>query len=151
MLRKNPCLSCGACCAHFRVSFYWAEIDSEVNGTVPAEMTDDISPFFRAMKGTNHKNPRCIALEGEIGQQAGCKIYAKRSSSCADFGIHWENGSIRISRADLIRCNQARKAHGLTEITYQTTRFIIQRPKMTHIVHMLSGFHPVHKKQHKSL
>ena len=102
--------------------------------------------YFRAMKGTNHKNPRCIALEGEIGQQAGCKIYAKRSSSCADFGIHWENGSIRISREDLIRCNQARRAHGLTEITYQTTRFIVQRPKMKHIVHMLSGFHPVHKK-----
>ncbi|THB82127.1 YkgJ family cysteine cluster protein, partial [Pantoea allii] len=22
---SNPCVSCGACCAHFRVSFYWAE------------------------------------------------------------------------------------------------------------------------------
>jgi Fe-S-cluster containining protein len=21
----NPCLSCGACCASFRVSFYWRE------------------------------------------------------------------------------------------------------------------------------
>ena len=23
----NPCVTCGACCAHFRVSFYWAEAD----------------------------------------------------------------------------------------------------------------------------
>ncbi|MBB8903342.1 YkgJ family cysteine cluster protein, partial [Escherichia coli] len=21
----NPCITCGACCAFFRVSFYWAE------------------------------------------------------------------------------------------------------------------------------
>ncbi|EAX0008081.1 YkgJ family cysteine cluster protein, partial [Salmonella enterica] len=21
----NPCMTCGACCAYFRVSFYWAE------------------------------------------------------------------------------------------------------------------------------
>ncbi|MEA7465220.1 YkgJ family cysteine cluster protein, partial [Salmonella enterica subsp. enterica serovar Lubbock] len=20
----NPCMTCGACCAYFRVSFYWA-------------------------------------------------------------------------------------------------------------------------------
>lgn len=30
----NPCLSCRACCAFFRVSFYWAEADDGgVNGT----------------------------------------------------------------------------------------------------------------------
>ncbi|MLR39642.1 YkgJ family cysteine cluster protein, partial [Salmonella enterica subsp. enterica] len=23
----NPCMTCGACCAYFRVSFYWAEGD----------------------------------------------------------------------------------------------------------------------------
>ncbi len=22
---ENPCINCGACCAYFRVSFYWAE------------------------------------------------------------------------------------------------------------------------------
>lgn len=31
---NNPCVSCGACCAYFRVSFYWAESESG-GGTVP--------------------------------------------------------------------------------------------------------------------
>ncbi|EGR9493162.1 YkgJ family cysteine cluster protein, partial [Escherichia coli] len=25
MNNPNPCMTCGACCAFFRVSFYWAE------------------------------------------------------------------------------------------------------------------------------
>ncbi|HDN1328034.1 YkgJ family cysteine cluster protein, partial [Escherichia coli] len=25
MSNLNPCMTCGACCAFFRVSFYWAE------------------------------------------------------------------------------------------------------------------------------
>ncbi|OZZ73507.1 zinc/iron-chelating domain-containing protein, partial [Klebsiella pneumoniae] len=25
MSEINPCMTCGACCAYFRVSFYWAE------------------------------------------------------------------------------------------------------------------------------
>ncbi|MEG6657786.1 YkgJ family cysteine cluster protein, partial [Pseudomonas aeruginosa] len=28
MSTDNPCLTCGACCAHFRVSFYWGECRS---------------------------------------------------------------------------------------------------------------------------
>ncbi|HGC1012017.1 TPA: YkgJ family cysteine cluster protein, partial [Escherichia coli] len=24
MSNPNPCITCGACCAFFRVSFYWA-------------------------------------------------------------------------------------------------------------------------------
>ncbi|HCB0868544.1 TPA: YkgJ family cysteine cluster protein, partial [Klebsiella pneumoniae] len=24
MSEINPCMTCGACCAYFRVSFYWA-------------------------------------------------------------------------------------------------------------------------------
>ncbi|EEX7666747.1 YkgJ family cysteine cluster protein, partial [Escherichia coli] len=27
MNNPNPCMTCGACCAFFRVSFYWAEAD----------------------------------------------------------------------------------------------------------------------------
>ncbi|MDX1269447.1 MAG: YkgJ family cysteine cluster protein, partial [Oceanisphaera sp.] len=29
MSSGNPCLTCGACCAFFRVSFYWGEIHSD--------------------------------------------------------------------------------------------------------------------------
>ncbi|EKJ0223351.1 YkgJ family cysteine cluster protein, partial [Escherichia coli] len=27
MSNPNPCMACGACCAFFRVSFYWAKVD----------------------------------------------------------------------------------------------------------------------------
>jgi hypothetical protein len=33
-MSDNPCVSCGACCAHFRVSFYWAEADDAPGGIV---------------------------------------------------------------------------------------------------------------------
>lgn len=62
MSNLNPCMTCGACCAFFRVSFYWAEAD-DAGGTIPARLTEQISPFHRCMSGTNQKNPRCIALQ----------------------------------------------------------------------------------------
>ena len=39
MSAANPCLDCGACCASFRVSFYWSE--AEARG-LPAEMTEQV-------------------------------------------------------------------------------------------------------------
>ena len=64
----SACLSCGACCASFRVSFYWAETTEVILEGVPQELTDAIAPFYNCMKGTNHKQPRCIALQGtDIG------------------------------------------------------------------------------------
>src|SRR5690606_2284009 len=48
---KNPCLSCGACCAHFRVSFYCGEIaDDNGAGMVPPELAVQIAPLRAAMK-----------------------------------------------------------------------------------------------------
>ena len=102
----HPCLGCGACCAHFRVSFYWAEVD-EAAGRVPLEMTRQISPFLRAMKGTTQNPCRCVAPEGEMGQKVRCAIYDQRSSSCRDFRVAWEDG--QASEA----CDKARVAHGL--------------------------------------
>ena len=40
MSEVNVCQPCGACCAHFRVSFYWAEADDAPGGFVPAALTD---------------------------------------------------------------------------------------------------------------
>ncbi|EJF2880940.1 YkgJ family cysteine cluster protein, partial [Escherichia coli] len=48
MSNLNPCMTCGACCAFFRVSFYWAEAD-DAGGTIPARLTEQISPFHRCM------------------------------------------------------------------------------------------------------
>ncbi|EER5964904.1 YkgJ family cysteine cluster protein, partial [Escherichia coli] len=43
MNNPNPCMTCGACCAFFRVSFYWAEAD-DAGGKVPVSLTEQISP-----------------------------------------------------------------------------------------------------------
>ncbi|ENO4720751.1 YkgJ family cysteine cluster protein, partial [Escherichia coli] len=44
MSNPNPCMTCGACCAFFRVSFYWAEAD-DAGGNVPVSLTEQISPL----------------------------------------------------------------------------------------------------------
>lgn len=63
MSEINPCMTCGACCAYFRVSFYWAEAD-DAGGLVPAALTEPLTPFLRCMSGTNQRQSRCAALSG---------------------------------------------------------------------------------------
>lgn len=93
---QDACLSCGACCAFFRVSFYWAEGEA-----MPADVVEPLTPVYSCMKGTNQKNPRCVMLSGEIGQQVSCTMYQQRSSSCKE-----------VLAGDS-QCNKARHAHGL--------------------------------------
>jgi len=102
----NPCVSCGACCAAFRVSFYWAEAD-DGGGSVPAELTEPLTPFLRAMCGTNCKSPRCSALQGEVGVSVGCAIYTQRPSTCREFFMSGENGERNEA------CDRARVRYGL--------------------------------------
>ena len=78
---------CGACCAFFRVSFYWGESDLSDYGTVPIALTENMNEFLLCMKGTNQKQPRCAALAGEIGNMVACSIYPNRSSTCRDFVV----------------------------------------------------------------
>ncbi len=80
MSENNPCLTCGACCAYFRVSFFWGECTS-AGGVVPDELVVQINPTRVAMIGTDAKPCRCIGLEGEIGKSVSCSLYAQRSSS----------------------------------------------------------------------
>lgn len=91
----NPCLSCGACCRHFRVSFYYGELDTQPGGTVPADMTKQVSPFRACMKGTEHGG-RCIAL----GEDGHCDIYANRPSVCREFPVFMPDGTMN---ADCLR------------------------------------------------
>ncbi len=102
---ESPCTGCGACCAHFRVSFYWGEADDHPDGTVPAALTERISPFLVAMRGTLSEPPRCVALQGEVGGEVGCAIYAQRSSSCREL----------LPGED--KCVRARQRHGLPPLT----------------------------------
>lgn len=102
MSTELDCQQCGACCAFFRVSFYWAEADDAPGGTVPAHLTTDISPHHRCMQGTQAKPARCVSLVGEVGRQVGCGIYTQRSSSCKE-----------VMPGDE-QCLKARRHHGLS-------------------------------------
>lgn len=106
MSENNPCLTCGACCAYFRVSFFWGECTS-AGGVVPDELVVQINPTRVAMIGTDAKPCRCIGLEGEIGKSVSCSLYAQRSSPCREFDAAWVNGQPNDD------CNAARAAHGL--------------------------------------
>ncbi len=92
------CRACGACCAYFRVSFYWAEAD--VLG-LPAALIEELPPWYACMAGTNSAAPRCQALRGEVGQRVACTLYGQRPSPC------------REVQAGDAQCAKARRRHGL--------------------------------------
>lgn len=89
---ENPCLRCGACCAAFRVSFYWAEGDDHTDGGVPAHLTVKVNAFRRAMRAAVNQDLRCIALLGTPGQKVQCAIYERRPSVCRNFEPSWQAG-----------------------------------------------------------
>lgn len=95
------CQQCGACCAYFRVSFYWAEGDDAPGGTVPVHLTEPVGAFHRCMVGTGVKPVHCAALQGQVGVSVACGIYAQRSSACKE-----------VMPGDE-KCRQARAHHGL--------------------------------------
>lgn len=96
----HPCLSCGACCASFRVDFSACETQ-EQGGTVPDGLAVEVTDTLRRMRGTDHSPPSCAALTGRVGVQAACGIYEWRPSPCREF----EPGSAA--------CERARRRHGL--------------------------------------
>lgn len=92
----DACVSCGACCANYRVSFYWAEAE-----LIPEHMVEPLTAVYSCMKGTNQAQVKCVALQGEVGRQVSCSIYPIRSSSCKEVQIGDSH------------CNKARLAHNL--------------------------------------
>ena len=114
----NPCINCGACCAYFRATFHWAETDPFLGGQVPVAMTVQVTPHRVAMIGSDRHPPRCIALEGQIGESVSCSIYPVRAQVCRDFQASWVDGVHNP------RCDQARAAHGLPPLEPR-----IPRPK----------------------
>ncbi|MDE2148808.1 MAG: YkgJ family cysteine cluster protein [Gammaproteobacteria bacterium] len=116
MARSNPCLSCGACCAYFRASFYWAEADDATPGGVPVRLTAQLTPHLRVMRGTERRPPRCVALLGDIGHAVRCTIHPQRASVCRGFAPSWEDGERNP------RCDAARAGHGLSPLTPEDWR-----------------------------
>ncbi len=107
VIALNPCIACGACCAFYRASFYWTEAAPDAGGTVPPELTERLTPFMAVMKGTHSSKPRCICLQGNIGEQVHCNIYPQRASVCRDFNYSGQDGQPDE------RCEKARAAWGL--------------------------------------
>lgn len=102
----NPCLDCGACCANFRVSFYWTEADDAPGGTVPVTATERLNAHLRCMVGTNSNTPRCSMLDGAV-PGARCRIYELRPSPCRELDPYAADGQPDE------KCARARLRHGL--------------------------------------
>ena len=108
----HPCQKCGACCASYRVSFYWMEAEPNVENAVPVGFYEDVNLRMRCMAGTNAKHqPKCSALTGRIGQNVTCQIYHNRPSPCRNFKASYEMG---IKEP---RCDEAREKHGMPPLT----------------------------------
>ncbi|AUT46101.1 YkgJ family cysteine cluster protein [Achromobacter sp. AONIH1] len=107
----NPCLDCGACCSHFRVSFYCGELAGENGGQVPVELVTQLSPLRACMKGTEMGGGRCISLRGELGKPSiHCAIYENRPTPCREFDIWLPDGTPNPD------CQRLRLALGLPAV-----------------------------------
>lgn len=101
------CLSCGACCAAFRVDFNRADLATKDAAGVPVDMTIPLTATLVRMRGTDEAPPRCIALEGEVGKSVACAIYERRPGPCRDFAPYAPLGIGDDA------CDRARRRHGL--------------------------------------
>jgi uncharacterized protein len=103
---ESPCLTCGACCAYFRVSFYWGEAQS-AGGYVPDHLTRKINDTYSCMEGTENAPRRCTSLEGKVGERVSCTIYENRPSPCREFACAAE---VEEGNSE---CDKARAHYGL--------------------------------------
>ncbi|WP_374347083.1 YkgJ family cysteine cluster protein [Chitinimonas sp.] len=102
---SEPCLQCGACCAAFRVSFYWAE--AEQRG-LPLALTEQVNGLMSCMRGSWAPQPRCAALQGEVGGATRCSVYLQRPSPCRE-----------VQPGDE-QCRRARARHRLPPLPSQS-------------------------------
>ncbi|MCB5195802.1 YkgJ family cysteine cluster protein [Deefgea salmonis] len=120
----HVCASCGACCNHFRVSFYAGEVAGSFTDhalAVPSDKIIMITPVYAAMKGTNQQEVRCISFKGAVGQSSHCSIYSQRSSTCREFYVYDEAGQPNPA------CQTARAAHQLKPLMPLATLSVAQK------------------------
>lgn len=110
--QESPCIACGACCAHYRVSFYCGELSGGSGGLVPLEMASKVNDVIACMKGTEAGYGRCVALIGTLGQPGiHCAIYPNRPSTCREFSNWLDDGTPNPD------CQKMRARIGLPELT----------------------------------
>lgn len=106
----NPCVTCGACCAHSRVSFHQSELATH-GGRTPADLTlPRPIPEHHYLRGTDGPAPRCVALAGDVGVVTRCTIYEDRPSVCRGVEPAWKGG------VPSAWCDAARARHGLAPL-----------------------------------
>ena len=72
----SPCQQCGACCSYSNTwPRFSTEDDAEI-ARIPARLID------RRGAGMACIGERCAALEGEIGVETRCRVYAVRPHVC---------------------------------------------------------------------
>ena len=79
-----------------------------MGGKVPPELTEKLDHHRVAMRGSDEVQPRCVALQGVVGEAAQCGIYPRRPSVCREVRPSWELGVVSL------QCDKARLAHGLS-------------------------------------
>ena len=109
------CLTCGACCAAFRVDFHRIDLAQAGEGGsatgVPVALTVPVTATLHRMRGTDAAEPRCVALEGRIGEGVRCTIYEQRPGPCRDFAPYAPLGVGDDA------CDRARRRHGLPPLS----------------------------------
>ena len=104
------CLACGACCAAFRVDFHRADLATADHAGVAPELAVPVTERLFRMRGTDDAPPRCIALDGEVGQHVRCTIYENRPGPCRDFAPYAPLGIGDDA------CDRARRRYGLVPL-----------------------------------
>ena len=144
----DPCLSCGACCASFRVDFHVSDLDSQPGGCVPVALTLPVTATLYRMRGTDDGPPRCIALAGDIGGEVHCTIYDRRPGPCRDFapyaalgiGDHLDDPRQHRIAADLFRTDHQRP--GLVQRTADDLGVLIFAQTKKHCAEIASALPP---------
>lgn len=116
--REPACVCCGACCATYRVVFAAEELDT-AGGTVPADLVECADGRKAFMRGTAGLAPRCVALQGVIGERVACAIYERRPTPCREFAPEAAAG-----RGDAM-CGDARRRHGLLPLEGSYDSFVL--------------------------
>ena len=91
-------MTCGACCAAYRVSFYWGEAAAR---NLPEALAEKLNAWLLCMKGTSQAQPHCAALTGTIGGRVQCSCYDARPTPCRE-----------VQEGD-DQCRRARARYGL--------------------------------------
>jgi Fe-S-cluster containining protein len=56
-----------------------------MGGQVPTQLTEPYTATTACMREHPDIPGRCIALEGVVGQEVRCTIYAQRPTACSEF------------------------------------------------------------------